>query len=73
MTLAENVALPMREHTDLADDTIDILVKIKLEQVGLREHGVFALGFGEDRGRELRPLEEREIQRCPAEARAARA
>jgi phospholipid/cholesterol/gamma-HCH transport system ATP-binding protein len=38
MTLAENVALPLREHTDLADETIDIMVKIKLELVGLREH-----------------------------------
>jgi phospholipid/cholesterol/gamma-HCH transport system ATP-binding protein len=38
MTLGENVALPMREHTDLPDETIEILVKIKLELVGLREH-----------------------------------
>ncbi|MGN6625807.1 MAG: ABC transporter ATP-binding protein [Tepidisphaeraceae bacterium] len=38
MTLAENVALPLREHTDLSDNTIEILVKIKLELVGLREH-----------------------------------
>jgi phospholipid/cholesterol/gamma-HCH transport system ATP-binding protein len=38
MTLAENVALPLREHTDLDDDIIDIQVKIKLELVGLREH-----------------------------------
>ena len=32
------VALPLREHTDLAEETIEIMVKIKLEQVGLREH-----------------------------------
>lgn len=38
MTLAENVALPLREHTTLDDDIIDIQVKIKLELVGLREH-----------------------------------
>ncbi|MFG0257902.1 MAG: ABC transporter ATP-binding protein [Phycisphaerales bacterium JB043] len=38
MTLAENVALPIREHTDLSQDIIDIQVKIKLELVGLREH-----------------------------------
>jgi len=36
MTVGENVALPLREHTDLDDDTIDIMVRIKLEQVGLR-------------------------------------
>jgi phospholipid/cholesterol/gamma-HCH transport system ATP-binding protein len=38
MTVAENVALPLREHTDLDPDIIDIQVKIKLELVGLREH-----------------------------------
>lgn len=38
MTVAENVALPLREHTQLPDETIDIQVKIKLEMVGLREH-----------------------------------
>src|SRR5687768_6181316 len=38
MTVAQNVALPLREHTDLPAETIDIIVKIKLEQVGLREH-----------------------------------
>ena len=37
MTIGDNVALPLREHTDLADETIDIMVKIKLELVGLRE------------------------------------
>src|SRR5690349_19149930 len=39
MTIADNVALPLREHTDLSEDTIEIMVKIKLEMVGLREHG----------------------------------
>lgn len=38
MTLAQNVALPIREHTDLSEEIIDIQVKIKLELVGLREH-----------------------------------
>jgi len=38
MTLAENVALPITEHTDLSREIIDIQVKIKLELVGLREH-----------------------------------
>jgi phospholipid/cholesterol/gamma-HCH transport system ATP-binding protein len=38
MTIAENVALPLQEHTDLDEATIDIMVKIKLELVGLREH-----------------------------------
>ena len=38
MTVAENVALPLREHTDLPEETIEIMVKIKLELVGLRQH-----------------------------------
>jgi phospholipid/cholesterol/gamma-HCH transport system ATP-binding protein len=38
MSVADNVALPLREHTDLAEDIITIVVKIKLELVGLREH-----------------------------------
>ena len=38
MTIGENVALPLNEHTDLARGTIEIMVKIKLEMVGLREH-----------------------------------
>ena len=37
MTVGENVALPLSEHTDLDADTIDIIVRIKLELVGLRE------------------------------------
>ena len=36
MTVGENVALPMREHTDLGENIINIMVKIKLELVGLR-------------------------------------
>ncbi len=38
MTLAENVALPIQEHTELSRNIIDIQVKIKLELVGLLEH-----------------------------------
>jgi phospholipid/cholesterol/gamma-HCH transport system ATP-binding protein len=38
MSVADNVALPLREHTDLPEPTISIMVKIKLELVGLREH-----------------------------------
>lgn len=38
MTVAQNVALPLEEHTDLGPEIIDIQVKIKLELVGLREH-----------------------------------
>ena len=37
MTVGDNVALPLREHTDLDEQTIDIMVTIKLEQVGLRQ------------------------------------
>jgi phospholipid/cholesterol/gamma-HCH transport system ATP-binding protein len=37
MTVGENVALPLREHTDLPEETIEIMVKIKLELVGLRQ------------------------------------
>ncbi|MGH9617446.1 MAG: ABC transporter ATP-binding protein [Acidobacteriaceae bacterium] len=35
MTVGENVALPLREHTELDDSTIEVLVRLKLEQVGL--------------------------------------
>ena len=38
MTIAENVALPLQEHTTLDHNIITIQVKIKLELVGLREH-----------------------------------
>jgi phospholipid/cholesterol/gamma-HCH transport system ATP-binding protein len=38
MSIFDNVALPLREHTNLPEDTISIVVKIKLELVGLREH-----------------------------------
>lgn len=35
MTVGENVALPLHEHTDLEYSTIQIMTRIKLEQVGL--------------------------------------
>ncbi len=35
MSLAENVALPLREHTQLNESTIEIMTRIKLELVGL--------------------------------------
>ncbi len=35
MTVAENVALPLREHTKLEPSTINIMTRIKLELVGL--------------------------------------
>ena len=37
MTVGENVALPLVEHTDLDAETIEVMVRIKLELVGLRE------------------------------------
>jgi phospholipid/cholesterol/gamma-HCH transport system ATP-binding protein len=36
MTVGENISLPLEEHTDLDRNIIDIIVKLKLEQVGLR-------------------------------------
>ena len=35
LTVGENVALPLREHTELEDSTIDIILRLKLDQVGL--------------------------------------
>ena len=35
LTVGENVALPLHEHTPLEDSTIEIMVRLKLEQVGL--------------------------------------
>ena len=35
MTVGENVALPLREHTELEESTLRIVVRMKLEQVGL--------------------------------------
>lgn len=36
LTVEENVALPLKEHTRLNDVTVAIMVKMKLEMVGLR-------------------------------------
>ena len=36
MTIEDNVAFPLREHTDLSEGTIRQLVQEKLEIVGLR-------------------------------------
>ena len=38
LTVGENVALLPKEHTNLDESTIEVMVKIKLELVGLREH-----------------------------------
>lgn len=35
MTVGENIALPLLEHSNLAPSTIEVMVRIKLEQVGL--------------------------------------
>src|SRR5581483_2689352 len=35
MNVGENVALPLREHTNLEESTIEVMVRIKLQQVGL--------------------------------------
>ena len=39
MSVGENIGLPLREHTKLEDSVIDIVVKMKLELVGLRGFG----------------------------------
>ncbi|MGB3241601.1 MAG: ABC transporter ATP-binding protein [Candidatus Omnitrophota bacterium] len=36
MTVGENVSLPLREHTKLEKNVIEIMIKMKLELVGLR-------------------------------------
>jgi len=33
--VGDNVALPLREHTELDESTIEIIVRLKLDQVGL--------------------------------------
>ncbi|MHC4549054.1 MAG: ABC transporter ATP-binding protein [Planctomycetota bacterium] len=37
MTVGENIALPLREHTELDEQIIKIIIKLKLELVGLRD------------------------------------
>jgi len=36
LTVEENIALPLKEHTKLADDIIKIIIKMKLSLVGLK-------------------------------------
>lgn len=36
LTVEENIALPLKEHTKLADEIIQIIIKLKLSLVGLR-------------------------------------
>jgi phospholipid/cholesterol/gamma-HCH transport system ATP-binding protein len=35
LSVGDNVALPLREHTELEESTIEIIVRLKLDQVGL--------------------------------------
>jgi phospholipid/cholesterol/gamma-HCH transport system ATP-binding protein len=39
LSVGENVALPLRELTKLDEEVISIMVKLRLEQVGLRDFG----------------------------------
>src|SRR5271167_3892142 len=41
MTVGENVALPLQEHTNLDESTIEIMVRLKLDQVGLSGFGSY--------------------------------
>jgi phospholipid/cholesterol/gamma-HCH transport system ATP-binding protein len=42
LTVGENIALPLLEHSALAASTVDVMVRIKLEQVGLSGFENFA-------------------------------
>src|SRR6202023_3953900 len=42
MTVGENVALPLREHTKLEESTIEIMLRLKLQQVGLEGFEYYA-------------------------------
>jgi phospholipid/cholesterol/gamma-HCH transport system ATP-binding protein len=42
MTVGENVGLPLREHTRLEDSTIEIILRLKLQQVGLEGFEYYA-------------------------------
>ena len=37
MTVGDNIALPLLEHSTLAESTIRVMIRIKLQQVGLRD------------------------------------
>lgn len=41
LNVGENIALPILEHTDLDDMVVEIMVKMKLEQVGLMDFEKF--------------------------------
>src|SRR5207248_9937722 len=41
MTVGENVALPLNEHTELDPATIEIMVRLKLNEVGLNGYEDF--------------------------------
>lgn len=43
LTLGENVALPLQEHTDLPPETIDLLVRMKLDMVNLAGYEDFMI------------------------------
>src|SRR6201987_1972341 len=42
ITVGENVALSLREHTRLEDSTIEVILRLKLEQVGLEGFEYYA-------------------------------
>jgi phospholipid/cholesterol/gamma-HCH transport system ATP-binding protein len=42
LTVEENVALPLKEHTKLADEIIKIIIKLKLSLVGLKGYEKYA-------------------------------
>jgi phospholipid/cholesterol/gamma-HCH transport system ATP-binding protein len=42
MSVADNVALPLREHTRLAESTISLMTRMKLAVVGLGEFGSYS-------------------------------
>src|SRR4051812_27755506 len=42
MSVADNVALPLREHTRLAESTISLMTRMKLAVVGLAEFGSYS-------------------------------
>jgi phospholipid/cholesterol/gamma-HCH transport system ATP-binding protein len=42
MSVADNVALPLREHTRLAESTISLMTRMKLAVVGLAEFGNYS-------------------------------
>ncbi len=41
LSVASNIAVPLKEHTGLADETIDVIVAMKLHMVGLTSAGPY--------------------------------